>query len=223
MKKTLTILCLTAFAGLGLAQNPDCPLGGQGPGSGVQPCQQGGAPGPQAKRNGQQRGQRAGRKGCTGQRRGGAGRPTMMVPGGGPGPGTGTGTPPPVVTPLYRDFIKRLNDTLAEELYAHDYYDAAYKALGTKVFKNLSNAETNHANAVASMIIQLGGTPDFTPSHAVTVPTTVAEADAECIAIELMVIDVYKGLINDAPVRSLLGPLNNIQAANYKHLAAVGG
>ena len=54
-------------------------------------------------------------------------------------------------------------------------------------------------------------------------PTTLAEADAECVAIELMVIEVYKGLINDAPVTALLRPLNNIQAANYKHLATVGG
>ena len=118
-------------------------------------------------------------------------------------------------------YMRRLQSTLESELYARDYYDAAYLALGTPRFANLASAEQRHADSVVWMITYLGG--HAVPFHrkSITPPTSLAEADAVCEAIELYVIAVYDGLIRDCPDPALLQRLNNIQDSNHNHLAAV--
>jgi len=122
---------------------------------------------------------------------------------------------------LYR---RRLQETLEKELYAGDYYAAADEALaGPPRFGNISNAEDHHANLVSAMITYLRGNPVLSHDIPIVVPTTVAEADATCRDIELLVIDVYAGLITDCVDPALLQTLQNIQASNYQHLSVVGG
>ncbi|MEZ5974565.1 MAG: ferritin-like domain-containing protein [Planctomycetota bacterium] len=135
--------------------------------------------------------------------------------------GTGADTAP--VSATVAMYIRRLQTTLESELYARDYYAAAYIALGLQRFNNLTGAEQNHANAVAGMIQYLGGVPVMAHNYTVVPPTTIDEADGVCIQIELHVIDVYAGLIADCPDPALLPILNNIQASNLSHLNSVGG
>ncbi|MEZ6019035.1 MAG: hypothetical protein R3F17_02745 [Planctomycetota bacterium] len=77
------------------------------------------------------------------------------------------------------------------ELYARDYYTAAFTALGLQRFQNLGQCRANHANAVAGMIQYLGGTPVLAHNYTVVTPTTVDEADDVCTQIELKVIAIY--------------------------------
>ena len=123
-----------------------------------------------------------------------------------------------------RVWIGRLQTVLEAELYAREYYQAAARALNAPPrFQNLARAENNHANAIAYAIGTLGGPPNWVQNETITPPQTVAEADAHCEEIELHVIDVYDGLIADAPNSQLLIIFQNIQRANYKHLQVVGG
>ena len=123
-----------------------------------------------------------------------------------------------------KEYLARLQSTVEKELYARDYYKAAANALpGVRRFANLTTAEQRHADAIVSAIRYLGGTASTTPTIKVVTPKTVAEADAECRKIELMVIDIYKGLIKDSPDSKVTRVLKRIQSSNYRHLAAVGG
>lgn len=123
-----------------------------------------------------------------------------------------------------RAWASRLQTVLEAELYAKEYYQTAARALnGFRRFQNLSRAENNHANAIAYAIGLLGGTPDWVQNQPITPPQSVAEADAHCREIELHVIEVYEGLIADAPTSQLLAIFQNIQQANYQHLSVVGG
>jgi len=121
------------------------------------------------------------------------------------------------------DHPARLQGALECELYARDYYVAADAALsgGAPVFGNLARAEQNHADAVANMIRIVGGTAVMQQNVEIVVPATAADAAAECTAIELYVIEVYAGLIEDCTDDRILGALESIQASNYRHLAAV--
>ncbi len=138
---------------------------------------------------------------------------------------TTTSTSAPTIPPdEARVWIDRLQTVLEAELYAKEYYLAAARALnGPPRFQNLARAEDNHANAIAYAIGTLGGTPSWVQSETITPPQTVAEADAHCEELELHVIDVYDGLITDAPNSQLLTIFQNIQRANFKHLLVVGG
>jgi len=154
------------------------------------------------------RGQRGGKRGAP---RGGGGCAAEL-----------TGTTQ--VKNIPQTYLTRLQSTVEKELYARDYYKAAAAALpGVRRFANLAKAEQNHADAIAAAIRYLRGTPSMKPTIKVVVPKTVAEADAECRKIELMVIDIYKGLIKDSPDPKVTKVLQRIQSSNYRHLAAVGG
>jgi len=165
---------------------------------------------------------------CNGQRQGarrgrgnGAGQGSNCGSAQGLAPG---GTNPVIPPGVLRPYVKALQATLEKELYARDYYTAAAQALsGPPRFAKLAQAEQKHANAVANMITYLGGTPVLAHNIPVVVPATVAEADATCEQIELLVIDVYDRLINACPDPAILPMLSNIQSANYAHLDAVNG
>lgn len=130
----------------------------------------------------------------------------------------------PGVSPQLRHYMATLQSTLEKELYARDYYMAADQALaGPPIFGNLAGAEQNHANTVANMITQLGGTPVMSHNIPIVVPASLAEANSTCEEIELLVIRVYKSLIMSCPDPTMLPALQNIQASNYQHLSAVGG
>lgn len=138
-------------------------------------------------------------------------------------PGSSSVTTPLLPPDQARIWIARLQPVLESELYAKEYYEAAYNALGVRRHQNLANAEQNHAEAIAYAIELCGGTPQWVQNETITPPTTVDEADAHCEEIELYVIDVYNGLIADAPAPELSVIFRNIQRANYKHLDAVDG
>lgn len=134
----------------------------------------------------------------------------------------GTSLMLPVAT-LQR-YTAALQATLEKELYARDYYTLAAQVLqGPPRFGKLALAEQKHADNVASMITYLGGTPVLAHNFPVVPPATVAEADATCEQIELLVIDVYARLIHACPDPALLPILNSIQASNFAHLDAVNG
>jgi len=138
-------------------------------------------------------------------------------------PAGGSVTTPILPPDQARIWIARLQPVLESELYAKEYYEAAYSALGLRRYQNIGNAEQNHAEAIAYAIELCGGTPQWVQNETITPPTSIAEADAHCEEIELYVIDVYNGLIADAPAPELSGIFRNIQRANYKHLDAVDG
>jgi hypothetical protein len=140
------------------------------------------------------------------------------------GQATTTETAPQVPGSDARIWIARLQTVLEAELYAKEYYQAAARALnGFRRFQNLARAENNHANAIAYAIGTFGGTPNWVQNETITPPATVQEADDHCKGIELHVIDVYEGLIADAPNSQLLMIFQNIQKANLQHLSVVGG
>jgi len=123
-----------------------------------------------------------------------------------------------------RLWIGKLQDVLEAELYAKEYYQAAARALnGFPRFQNLARAENNHANAIAYAITSLGGTPNWVQNEPITPPASIAAADAHCQEIELHVIEIYAGMIADAPTNQLLMIFENIQKANRHHLRVVGG
>lgn len=182
---------------------------GQGQGQGT--CT-GQGPG-QGNRNGQ--GGRRGRGGRHGGQSGACNAEFALDP-------EGTSLTLPVAT-LQR-YTAALQATLEKELYARDYYTLAAQVLqGPPRFGKLALAEQKHADHVASMITYLGGTPVLAHNFPVVPPATVAEADATCEQIELLVIDVYARLIHACPDPVLLPILNSIQASNYAHLDAVDG
>ena len=130
----------------------------------------------------------------------------------------------PVVPGRAQTFLDRLQATLEAELYAKEYYQAAARALnGFRRYQNLAKAENNHANAIAHAIELLGGTPIWVQNEPIIPPRTIAQADGHCREIELHVIDVYEGLIADAPTSQLEAIFQKIQKANYQHLSVVGG
>ena len=121
------------------------------------------------------------------------------------------------------DYLRRLQATLEEELFARDFYAAAARATGMQRHRNLARAEEHHAQAIATAIESLGG--QAVREHGRELPdgSDPAQADRVSREIEQRVIEVYTGLIEDCPDPDLLPILRNIQAANHRHLQAVGG
>ncbi|MEN8150345.1 MAG: DUF2202 domain-containing protein [Planctomycetota bacterium] len=131
-------------------------------------------------------------------------------------------TDSPAAKPASKEYLARLQATLEEELYARDYYRAAFDALdGYRRFGNLSRAEQNHADAIQKAIVRLGGKPVNRQTRKIAVPDTVEAADSECEAVEKKVIEIYAGLIADCPDEIVKKSLERIQEANRRHLAAV--
>jgi len=118
-------------------------------------------------------------------------------------------------------YIQRLQSALEDELYAHDVYTSASGAHNARRYQNLARAEQRHANAIAAAIRSLGGEPVLEHKQTIDAATTTVAADKTCEEIELHVIKIYAGLIEDCPDPALLPMLENIQAANRRHLNAV--
>ena len=175
----------------------------------------------------QRAGKRAEKRGCgmcgrEGGQQARRGRGRGGRRGGGGGGGGGGGAQP--VKPATAKYLSRLQVALESELYARDYYAAAAKALpGVRRFSNLTQAEANHAAAITSAITKFGGKPVQQQKVAIVAPKSVEQADAHCTEIELYVIEMYKGLIKDCPDEGIKKKLKRIQAANFRHLQAVGG
>ncbi|MCB9914599.1 MAG: hypothetical protein H6828_05550 [Planctomycetes bacterium] len=232
-----SFLVLAAFAAAAAFASASVQQNGAGPnGPNNASCTQQGPQGSSCQQQGRARqrgrqGQCGGQQGQCGGQGQGQGRRRGPNGQGGQGMCTSGGSaalaaaPAFTVTPAYlRQYVGALQSTLEKELYARDYYTAADQALNAPPrFANLASAEQNHADAVANMITYLGGTPVMSHNIPIVVPATVAEADATCVQIELLVIGVYDRLIRGCPDPAILPVLNNIQASNYNHLDAVGG
>ena len=123
-------------------------------------------------------------------------------------------------------FVERLRDALGKEIFASNYYLAASDALGNAGpprFERLARAEQNHSEAIRRAILLLGGEVVEPEALPVAAPKTLNEAYEGGLDIERTVIDLYKGLIRDCPDERVLWILENIQAANQRHLGAFGG
>lgn len=121
-------------------------------------------------------------------------------------------------------FVARLQDALRGELYAHAYYLAAAEAFpGARRFQNLARAEARHAKAVGQAIQMLGGTPVTAHGHQLVPPATADDAENEGQKIERQVIARFEALIRDCPDAAIKTLLEQLQAANYRHLRAMGG
>lgn len=123
-------------------------------------------------------------------------------------------------TPAY---VARLQEALQREYRALSHYEAATAAFpGVRRFANLARAERCHADAIRTLIEKLGAKPLADATTKTAAPRTAAEADAAAAAIEAEVIDFYAQLLEDCPDPNILPVLERIQAANRRHLAAVG-
>ena len=121
-------------------------------------------------------------------------------------------------------YVARLQDALRGELYAHAYYLAAAEAFpGTRRFQNLARAESRHAKAVGQAIQMLGRAPVTAHGHELVSPATVADAESEGQKIERQVIARFEALIKDCPDAAIKTLLEPLQAANHRHLRAMGG
>ena len=101
-------------------------------------------------------------------------------------------------------YIQRLQSALEDELFAHDVYTSASEANNARRYQNLARAEQRHANAIAAAIRSLGGEPVLEHKQTVGAATTTVAADKTCEEIELHVIKIYAGLIEDCPDPALL-------------------
>ena len=105
--------------------------------------------------------------------------------------------------------LKMLNDSLATEIvcmlrYKRHYFMATgvHAESVAKEFLEHATQETEHADAIAKRIVQLGGEPDFSPdtltkrSHAEYVPgKTLLDMIKEDLVAERIAIDSYRELI----------------------------
>jgi rubrerythrin len=121
-------------------------------------------------------------------------------------------------------YLALLQDALRGELYAQAYYQAAAEAFpGARRFQNLARAESRHAQAVGQAVQVLGGTPVSEHGGKIVAPATLADAESEGQKIERQVIERFEVLIRDCPDPAIKPILENLQAANYRHLRAMGG
>lgn len=120
-------------------------------------------------------------------------------------------------------YVERLQDILADELYAQEFYSVAASDTRGHRYANLAAAEGRHAAAISSAIRTLGGQPIVAHGRRIGAVESQAAADGTCREIELKVIELYKGLIKDCPDPRLVPVLERLQEANYRHLSAVSG
>lgn len=129
--------------------------------------------------------------------------------------------------------IKRLNEALATELVCvlryrrHHFMASGIFSRGiAEEFMVHSNEEQEHADQIASRIVQLGGEPDFAPdglsgrSHAEYVAGgSLVEMIREDLIAERIAIDSYRDLLQfigtDDPTTSQM--LKSILAVEEKH------
>lgn len=141
------------------------------------------------------------------------------------------------VTAGYRADVSKLllllNEALATELvcvlrYKRHYFmaDGPQAEVAAKEFAEHAAAEAAHADRIADRIVQLGGTPDFSPegmaarAHAEYVEgTSLADMIKEDLVAERIAIDSYRELIDyvgdDDPTTRRM--LEEILAAEEEH------
>lgn len=134
--------------------------------------------------------------------------------------------------------LKRLNDALATELvcvlrYRRHHFMASgiHSQAVAAEFIAHSNEEQGHADQLAARIVQLGGTPDFSPdslttrSHAEYVEgTTLASMITENLVAERIAIDSYREFIQyvgdqDSTTRRLLEGILALEEEHADDLA----
>ena len=125
-------------------------------------------------------------------------------------------------------YLKRLQTAWLAEIEAQNHYLAAQAQVGGRIYANLARAEGNHARAIASILRSQGLSQDLPQPNKAQVPAAgtkldATRAQAHGIEIEKQVIQFYADLIKDCPDPTILPILKNIQAANQRHLRALGG
>jgi rubrerythrin len=125
-------------------------------------------------------------------------------------------------------YLKRLHTAWLTEIEAQNHYLAAQAQVGGRIYTNLARAEGNHARALASILRSQGLRQDRPQPNKAQVPAAGTKLDApraqaHGIKIEKQVILVYANLIKDCPDPTIRPILKNIQAANQRHLRALGG
>jgi rubrerythrin len=120
-------------------------------------------------------------------------------------------------------YLDRLQAALDHELDARDFYRQAAGRTGFRRFSNFARAEQNHADRIRDAIRFLGGTPAPRPQAARPGPAGSSAAPQHGRELESAAISIYEDLIRDCPDPDLKPVLQNIQAANRRHLVASGG
>ena len=136
--------------------------------------------------------------------------------------------------------LKMLNDSLATEIvcmlrYKRHYFMATgvhAESVATEFLEHATQ-ETEHADAIAKRIVQLGGEPDFSPdtltkrSHAEYVPgKTLVEMIKEDLVAERIAIDSYKEMIevigdDDPTTRRMIEWILSVEEEHADDLAGL--
>ena len=136
--------------------------------------------------------------------------------------------------------VKMLNDALATEIvcmlrYKRHYFMASGVHAETVAAEFLEHAvqEQEHADQLATRIVQLGGEPDFSPdtltkrSHAEYVPgNTLIDMVKEDLVAERIAIDSYKEMIevignDDTTTRRMLESILAVEEEHANDLAGL--
>lgn len=134
-------------------------------------------------------------------------------------PSCSTAATPSVLSP---EAVALLQDTLAEEYYARDFYLAAAKRFADRRFANLARAEQNHVDALSRLVRTADAEPVLDAGRTVEMPDDLAQAQQRAEALERQMIaayDVLLALDTNPPARAAF---ERIQAANRRHLVAAG-
>jgi hypothetical protein len=145
---------------------------------------------------------------------------------GGQGPGTqqgGQGTGTNLPTTLDPAVQSALQNMIAFELQAKEFYLAAEQAFGLRCFTKMAAAEQAHADTLARILTAVGATPVMIPGPTITLPPDVAGTLAQGILIEQNLIAGCTTLINDPLAAAIVPMLTSIRAADARHLVTCGG
>lgn len=114
--------------------------------------------------------------------------------------------------------VAQLQGTLADEFLARDFYRAAAERFGGRRFANHQRAEQNHIAALTDVLRAAGAEPVTAAGHIEALPATVAATQQRIAELERDMIQAYDRLLEMAANTSLVPLLENIQAANRRHL-----
>ncbi|MCB9878029.1 MAG: hypothetical protein H6835_10550 [Planctomycetes bacterium] len=119
--------------------------------------------------------------------------------------------------------VTQLQGTLADEFLARDVYRAAAARFGLPRFTNHERAEEHHIAALTATLRSAGVQPVTSAGRSVALPTTLELTEQRIAELEADMIRAYDRLLQMGRDTVLVPMLENIQAANRRHLVAATG
>lgn len=114
----------------------------------------------------------------------------------------------------------RLQEALASEYRARDFYRAADERFGLRRYRNVAAAEQHHVDALTALLIARGATPVTEIADQLAVAATIAATDAKAAAVERAQVAAYEALLAAVEAPQERAVLERIQSANFRHLQA---